>query len=101
MRSMAYLLALAAGLLFLGSAAAWSDCPFPPISNCFHHPSDLKAYDPPGPGPGIDSTGQFAVEPPRLIDPPVIPEGAVVWPPLDKSVWDQYKDQYKVEECPK
>ena len=91
-------LALAAGLVLVGPMSASADCPFPEITDCFHHPLDLSAGGAPH-GPGIDDQGDFVVEPPRVIDPPVIPEGAVVWPPLDKSVWEQYKDSYKVEEC--
>jgi len=98
MRSITRLLALSACLTVAGPIAASADCPFPEITHCFFDPLDLKADTTPH-GPGIDDTGDHVVSPPRLIDPPVIPEGAVVWPVLDKSVYEQYKDNYKFEEC--
>lgn len=96
MRSLTILLALAGGLVLVGPIAASADCPFPEITDCFHDPLDLSAGGAPH-GLGIDDSGDYVVEPPRLIDPPVIPEGAVVWPPLDKSVWEENKAHYKVE----
>jgi hypothetical protein len=101
MRSMT-LLALGAGLLLLGSTAAWADGPHP-INYNFHEPNDLIAYADPGPGPGADGTGdtlptikpfpgrQLGIAPPRPIaDDP----NAVHWPTLDESEWVKFKGSY-------
>lgn len=98
MRSMLCLLALTVGLVLAGPLVAGADCPYPEITDCFFHPLDLSAGGEPH-GPGIDDSGEYVVTPPRVIDPPTIPEGAVVWPPLDRSVWEQYQSSYVVEEC--
>jgi hypothetical protein len=98
MRSMTRMVAAAAGLLLAAPIVASADTPFPKITADFHHPLDLKAADPPGPGPGCDGTGDYVVTPPRRLDQSALNDpDAVRWPTLDKSEWEQLKDQYQIQ----
>jgi hypothetical protein len=94
-------LILSVGIGLLGATAAKADSPYP-IRHCYHDPMDLKAYNPPGPGPGTDGTGTVLVEPPRKLDPALLNDpNQVKWPTLDKSEWERLKGSYKVLPCPK
>ena len=107
MRSMAYLAALAMALL-LGANVASADGPHK-VNNYYHNPVDLKAYEPPGPQPGTDGTGDqlpavsfpgraLGVAPPRPADPALAADPkAVRWPTVDKSEWEKYKGQYNIQ----
>ena len=94
MRSMMLLLALAAGVVLASPAVVSADSPYP-INGCYFNPNDLKATDPPGPGPGTDGTGDHLVIPPRRLDQSALNDPkAVRWPTLDKSEFEGLKDQY-------
>jgi hypothetical protein len=110
MRSMAHLAAMAAALL-LGASVASADGPYD-VNNYWHNPLDLIAYDPPGPQPGTDGTGDqltaisfpgraLGIAPPRPADPNLVNDPkAVRWPTLDKSEWEKYKDRYTILPSP-
>lgn len=99
MRSMPTLLALTAGLFLAGPFVAKADSPYPPISYRWHNPIDLKATEPPGPGPGCDGVGDHVVIPPRRLDQSALNDpNAVRWPTLDKSEWEKLKGYYKIVE---
>ena len=97
MRSMARLLALTAALILASPVVASADPPYPTINYDYHDPIDLKAEEPPGPGPGCDGTGDRVVAPPRRLDQSALNDpDAVRWPTLDKSEWEKLKDQYTI-----
>ena len=109
MRSVSRALLLSAGLALVGPVATWADGPHP-VNYNFHEPNDLIAYQPPGPGPGTDGTGDqlpaiqagpgrpLGIYPPRPADPALANDpNAVRWPTLDKSEWEKYKGQYNIK----
>jgi len=62
-----------------------------------YKPLDLKAYEPPGPNVAVDSTGDHPIDPGKPLDPALLKDPNVVkWPTLDKSVWEKFKNQYKI-----
>lgn len=108
MRSLFSALLLSAGLVLVGSVAAWAQAPHS-INYDFHEPNDLKAYEPPGPGPGTDGTGvqlpaiqagvgrPLGIYPPRVLDQALLNDpDTVKWPTLDKSEWEQLKGNYQI-----
>jgi len=112
MRRMASLLAWSAAAVLLGANLASADGPYR-INPCYHNPVDLVAYNPPGPQPGTDGTGDqlpsikpfpgraFGIAPPRPADPALANDPkAVRWPTVDKSEWEKYKGQYNIKPCP-
>jgi len=100
MSSKMCLLALAGGLVLAAPAVVSADGPYP-CNHCWFEPNDLKATEPPGPGPGTDGTGDHVVIPPRRLDQSALNDPkAVRWPTLDKSEWAVVKDQYKIQPCP-
>jgi len=99
MTSKMRLLALAGGVLLVGTAAARADIyagPYP-VNSYWFEPNDLKATDPPGPQLGADGTGDHIVIPPRRLDDSALNDPhAVRWPTLDKSEYESLKSYYKI-----
>ncbi len=111
MRSVLGALLVSAGLVLVGPVSTWAGIwsgPHP-INKDFHEPNDLKAYEPPGPGPGTDGTGNqlpaikagpgrpLGIYPPRVLDQALLNDPATVkWPTLDKSEWERLKGNYQI-----
>ena len=96
MRTVSRALLLSAGLVLVSAVAARADSPYP-VTSYYHDPNDLKAYTPPGPGPGTDGTGLYLVEPPKVLEQARLNDpNEVKWPTLDKSEWEKLKGQYKI-----
>lgn len=97
MRSLVSLLAWSTALFLFGANIASADGPYP-INYNWHNPIDLKAYDPPGPGPGTDGQGDHLVYPGKPVDPSLANDpDAVRWPTVDKSEWEKTKGQYLIK----